>query len=94
MLHPEPAAVQNPSAIHLARENVLKVYWNHAAGDYDHYDVAILYNNTLLQNQTVARSRNECVFSDLEPGRLYMLTVSTRSGAYEARASTEGRTCE
>ncbi|XP_060758757.1 receptor-type tyrosine-protein phosphatase beta isoform X3 [Neoarius graeffei] len=88
----QPSAVQNPNAIHLARENVLKVYWNHAVGDYDHYNVAILHNNTLLQNQTVERSRNECVFNDLVPGRLYMLTVSTWSGEYESRISTEGRT--
>ncbi|KAB5542066.1 hypothetical protein PHYPO_G00087170 [Pangasianodon hypophthalmus] len=88
----QPSAVQNPNAIHLARENVLKVYWNHAAGDYDYYNVAILHNNTLLQNQTVERSRNECVFSNLVPGRLYRLTVSTWSGEYKSRISTEGRT--
>ncbi|XP_027007234.2 receptor-type tyrosine-protein phosphatase beta isoform X1 [Tachysurus fulvidraco] len=88
----QPSAVQNPSAIHLARENVLKVSWSHAAGDYDYYNIAILHNNTLLQNQTVEKSRNECVFSDLVPGRLYLLTVSTWSGEYESRISTEGRT--
>ncbi|KAF4079469.1 hypothetical protein AMELA_G00178360 [Ameiurus melas] len=88
----QPSAVQNPNAIHLAQENVLKVYWNHAAGDYDHYNVAILHNNILLQNQKVERSRNECVFSDLVPGRLYMFTVSTWSGEYESKISTEGRT--
>ncbi|XP_058272942.1 receptor-type tyrosine-protein phosphatase beta isoform X2 [Hemibagrus wyckioides] len=88
----QPSAVQNPSAIHLAQENVLKVSWSHAAGDYDHYNVAILHNNTLLQNQTVEKSRNECVFSNLVPGRLYLLTISTWSGEYESRTSTEGRT--
>ncbi|KAF5907896.1 receptor-type tyrosine-protein phosphatase beta-like, partial [Clarias magur] len=88
----QPAAVQNTNVIHLAQETVLKVYWNHATGDYDHYNVEILHNNTILQNQTVERSRNECVFSDLVPGRLYMFTVSTWSGEYESRISTEGRT--
>ncbi|TSZ83246.1 Receptor-type tyrosine-protein phosphatase beta [Bagarius yarrelli] len=88
----QPSAVQNPSAIHLAQENILKVSWSHAAGDYDHYTVAILHNNTLLQNQTVERSHNECVFSGLVPGRLYLLTISTWSGEYESRISTEGRT--
>ncbi|XP_036432937.1 receptor-type tyrosine-protein phosphatase beta [Colossoma macropomum] len=88
----QPSAVLNPTAIHLAQENVLKVSWTHATGDYDHYNVAILHNNTLLQNQTVDRSRNECVFSDLVPGRLYTVTVSTWSGQSEAKVSTDGRT--
>ncbi|XP_062850734.1 receptor-type tyrosine-protein phosphatase beta [Trichomycterus rosablanca] len=88
----QPSPVQNPTAIHSAQENVLKVYWNHAAGDYDHYKVAILHKNTLLQNQTVNRNRNECVFGDLVPGRLYTVTVSTWSGEYESSISTEGRT--
>ncbi|KAF7694166.1 receptor-type tyrosine-protein phosphatase beta [Silurus meridionalis] len=88
----QPSAVQNPSAIHLAQENVLKVYWTHAVGDYDHYTVAILHNNTLLQKQTVERSKNECMFSGLVSGRLYTLTISTWSGEYESTVSTEGRT--
>lgn len=89
-----PTAVQNPTVIHSAQENVLKVFWNHATGYYDHYKVVILHKNTVLQNQTVNRNRNECVFSDLVPGRLYTVTVSTWSGQYESSSSTQGRTCE
>uniref|UniRef100_A0A6Q2WTR2 protein-tyrosine-phosphatase n=1 Tax=Esox lucius TaxID=8010 RepID=A0A6Q2WTR2_ESOLU len=69
-----------------SRDDFLKVYWRHAAGDFDRYQVVIKYNNTVLQNQTVARSQNECMFSSLVPGRLYTVTVSTWSGEYESRS--------
>uniref|UniRef100_A0A674BSF3 protein-tyrosine-phosphatase n=1 Tax=Salmo trutta TaxID=8032 RepID=A0A674BSF3_SALTR len=82
----------NPNAIHSARDDFLKVYWRHAAGDLDRYEVVIKYNNTVVQNQTVARSQNDCVFSSLVPGRLYTVTVSTWSGEYQSSVSTDGRT--
>ncbi|CAB1346426.1 unnamed protein product [Coregonus sp. 'balchen'] len=88
----QPSSVQNPNAIHSARDDFLKVYWRHAAGDLDRYEVVIKYNNTVLQNQTVARSQNDCVFSSLVPGRLYTVTVSTWSGEYQSSVSTDGRT--
>ncbi|XP_028970203.2 receptor-type tyrosine-protein phosphatase beta [Esox lucius] len=88
----QPSSVQNPNAVHTARDDFLKVYWRHAAGDFDRYQVVIKYNNTVLQNQTVARSQNECMFSSLVPGRLYTVTVSTWSGEYESSVSTDGRT--
>lgn len=72
----QPSSVQNPNAIHSARDDFLKVYWRHASGDLDRYEVVIKYNNTVVQNQTVARSQNDCVFSSLVPGRLYTVTVS------------------
>uniref|UniRef100_A0A8C9TX59 protein-tyrosine-phosphatase n=1 Tax=Scleropages formosus TaxID=113540 RepID=A0A8C9TX59_SCLFO len=90
--HTEPSPVQNPTAIHSARDDYLKVYWRHAAGDFDFYRVAIKHNNQLLQNQTVPKSRNECVFQSLVPGRLYTVLISTWSGKYEASVSTDGRT--
>ncbi|KAM9403064.1 receptor-type tyrosine-protein phosphatase beta [Salvelinus alpinus] len=88
----QPSSVQNPNAIHSARDDFLKVYWRHASGDLDRYEVVIKYNNTVVQNQTVARSQNDCVFSSLVPGRLYMVTVSTWSGEYQSTVSTDGRT--
>ncbi|KAI4878056.1 hypothetical protein NFI96_011663 [Prochilodus magdalenae] len=88
----QPSAVLKPTAIHLAQEDVLKVSWNHATGDYDYYVVAIRHNNSLLQNQTMDRSQKECVFSHLVPGRLYTVTVSTWSGQKETKVSIDGRT--
>ncbi|XP_071318352.1 receptor-type tyrosine-protein phosphatase beta-like isoform X2 [Trachinotus anak] len=88
----QPSKVQNPTATHAARDDYLKVYWRHAAGDLDLYQVFIKHNNMFLQNQTVLKTQNECVFNGLVPGRLYTVLVNTQSGKYEASASTHGRT--
>ncbi|XP_037539054.1 receptor-type tyrosine-protein phosphatase beta [Nematolebias whitei] len=88
----QPSKVQNPTAIHGARDDYLKIYWRHAAGDFDLYQVFIKHNNTFLQNKTVQKTRSECVFTGLVPGRLYTVQVNTWSGLYEASTSTHGRT--
>ncbi|KAM8907881.1 receptor-type tyrosine-protein phosphatase beta isoform 2-T2 [Spinachia spinachia] len=88
----QPSTVQNPTAVHSARDDFLKVYWSRAAGDLDRYVVLIRYNNSVLQNQSVSAAHNECVFSSLSPGRLYTVTVETWSGEYVVSVSTDGRT--
>ncbi|XP_038161140.1 receptor-type tyrosine-protein phosphatase beta isoform X2 [Cyprinodon tularosa] len=88
----QPAAVGSPNAVHAGRDNYLKVYWHHAAGDLDRYVVLISYNQTVLQNQSVPTGHNECAFSSLTPGRLYTVTVETWSGSYVSSVSTHGRT--
>uniref|UniRef100_A0A672YI87 protein-tyrosine-phosphatase n=1 Tax=Sphaeramia orbicularis TaxID=375764 RepID=A0A672YI87_9TELE len=88
----QPSKVQILTATHAARDNYLKVYWSHAAGDFDFYQVFIKHNNMFLQNKTVPKTQNECVFNELVPGRLYTVLVSTWSGNYETSASTDGMT--
>ncbi|RXN09470.1 receptor-type tyrosine- phosphatase beta [Labeo rohita] len=88
----QPSTVSNPTATHMARDDHLKVYWWHAAGDFDYYHVSIKHNNMFQQNKTVPKTQNECVFSGLVPGRLYTVIVSTWSGKYESSVSTHGRT--
>nr|XP_055049169.1 receptor-type tyrosine-protein phosphatase beta-like isoform X1 [Misgurnus anguillicaudatus] len=88
----QPSTVLNPTATHMARDDHLKVYWHHAAGDFDYYHVSIKHNNIFCQNKTVSKSQNECVFNDLVPGRLYTVIVSTWSGKYESSVLTHGRT--
>uniref|UniRef100_A0A673N6K6 protein-tyrosine-phosphatase n=1 Tax=Sinocyclocheilus rhinocerous TaxID=307959 RepID=A0A673N6K6_9TELE len=88
----QPSTVQNPTAIHSARDDFLKVYWNHASGDYDYYEVAIGYNSTRLQSQKLNKTQSEFEFSDLVPGRLYTVTISTCSGQYNSTVSIHGRT--
>lgn len=90
----EPSKVQNPTASHSARDDYLRVYWRRPTGDFDFYQVFIKHNNVLLQNKTLPKSLNECVFTGLVPGRLYTVLVSTWSGKYETSVSTHGRTCE
>uniref|UniRef100_A0A673G857 protein-tyrosine-phosphatase n=1 Tax=Sinocyclocheilus rhinocerous TaxID=307959 RepID=A0A673G857_9TELE len=77
----EPSTVLNPTATHMARDNHLKVYWRHAAGDFDYYHVSIKHNNMFHQNKTVPKSQNECVFSGLVPGRLYTINIIQSSVA-------------
>ncbi|XP_076878415.1 receptor-type tyrosine-protein phosphatase beta isoform X2 [Brachyhypopomus gauderio] len=88
----QPSPVLTPTATHMARDDSLRVYWRHAAGDFDFYQVAIKHNNMFHQNQTVPRYQNECVFTGLVPGRLYTVIVSTWSGKYVSSVSTHGRT--
>nr|ACN64933.1 protein tyrosine phosphatase [Danio rerio] len=88
----KPSTVQNPTAIHSARDDFLKLYWNHASGDYDYYVVTIEHNGTRLQSQKLNRTQSDCAFSDLVPGRLYNLTVSTWSGQHYSAVSIYGRT--
>uniref|UniRef100_A0AAQ5Y6C5 protein-tyrosine-phosphatase n=1 Tax=Amphiprion ocellaris TaxID=80972 RepID=A0AAQ5Y6C5_AMPOC len=88
----QPATVQNPTAVHSARDDFLKVYWRHAAGDLDRYVVLIRYNHSVLQNKSVSAGHNECVFFSLTPGRLYTVTVETWSGDFVSSVSTDGRT--
>ncbi|TMS01587.1 hypothetical protein E3U43_005407 [Larimichthys crocea] len=88
----QPATVENPSAVHSARDDFLKVSWRHADGDLDRYVVLIRYNHRVLQNKSISGGHNECSFTHLTPGRLYTVTVETWSGDYVSSVSFEGRT--
>ncbi|XP_075900111.1 receptor-type tyrosine-protein phosphatase beta [Nelusetta ayraudi] len=88
----QPAAVQNPTAVHSASDDSLRVYWRDAAGDLDHYVVLIRYNHSVLQNKSVSAATNQCDFSSLTAGRLYTVTVETWSGELSSSVSTDGRT--
>ncbi|XP_030296412.1 receptor-type tyrosine-protein phosphatase beta [Sparus aurata] len=88
----QPATVQNPDAVHTARDDFLKVSWHQAAGVLDRYVVLIRYNNSVLQNRSVSAGHNECDFSSLTPGRLYTVTVETWSGDLVSSVSTHGST--
>uniref|UniRef100_A0A9L0JDY9 protein-tyrosine-phosphatase n=1 Tax=Equus asinus TaxID=9793 RepID=A0A9L0JDY9_EQUAS len=87
-----PDKVQGVSVSNSARSDYIKVSWVHAAGDFDHYEVTIKNKNNFIQTKSIPKSENECVFVKLVPGRLYSVTVSTRSGQYEASEQGTGRT--
>ncbi|KAK7883817.1 hypothetical protein WMY93_026940 [Mugilogobius chulae] len=88
----QPSPVQLLTATHAARDRYLKVYWSHARGDLDSYEVSIKHNAQFVHNTSVPKTERECAFEGLEPGRLYTVLVNTRSGEYETSASTDGRT--
>lgn len=77
-----------------ARSDYLKASWLRATGDFDQYQVTIKNNNGIILVKNVSKSENECIFSNLVPGRPYSITVSTKSGKYEASAMANGRTCK
>ncbi|KAM6215978.1 receptor-type tyrosine-protein phosphatase beta [Rhynchocyon petersi] len=87
-----PDKVQGVSISNAARSDYLKVSWVHATGDFDHYEVAIKNKNNYMQTKSIPKSENECVFDKLVPGRLYSVTVTTKSGQYEASEQGNGRT--
>ncbi|XP_005374368.1 PREDICTED: receptor-type tyrosine-protein phosphatase beta isoform X1 [Chinchilla lanigera] len=87
-----PDKVQGVSISNSARSDYLKVSWLHATGDFDLYEVTIKNKNNFIQTKSIPKSENECVFVQLVPGRLYSITVSTKSGQYEASEQGNGRT--
>ncbi|XP_060021320.1 receptor-type tyrosine-protein phosphatase beta isoform X2 [Lagenorhynchus albirostris] len=87
-----PDKVQGVSISNSARSDYLKVSWVHATGDFDHYEVTIKNKNNFIQTKSIPKSENECVFVKLVPGRLYSVTVTTKSGQYEASEQGNGRT--
>uniref|UniRef100_A0A7N5JQX4 Receptor-type tyrosine-protein phosphatase beta n=1 Tax=Ailuropoda melanoleuca TaxID=9646 RepID=A0A7N5JQX4_AILME len=87
-----PDKVRGVSVSNSARSDYLKVSWVHATGDFDHYEVTIKNKNNFIQTKSIPKAENECVFVKLVPGRLYSVTVSTRSGQYEASEQGNGRT--
>uniref|UniRef100_A0AAV2KXK6 protein-tyrosine-phosphatase n=1 Tax=Knipowitschia caucasica TaxID=637954 RepID=A0AAV2KXK6_KNICA len=88
----QPSPVQLLTATHAARDGYLKVYWGDARGDLDSYQVSLQHHARFVHNMSVPKTQRECAFKALEPGRLYTVLVSTRSGEYETSASTDGRT--
>uniref|UniRef100_A0A2K5R1F1 Receptor-type tyrosine-protein phosphatase beta n=1 Tax=Cebus imitator TaxID=2715852 RepID=A0A2K5R1F1_CEBIM len=87
-----PDKVQGVSVSNSARSDYLRVSWVHATGDFDHYDVTIKNKDNFIQTKSISKSENECVFVQLVPGRLYSVTVTTKSGQYEASEQGNGRT--
>lgn len=74
------------------RNDYLGVSWLPAPGDVDNYVVTLSHDGKVVQSLSVAKSVSECSFSSLTPGRLYNVTITTRSGDYSSRAFSEERT--
>ncbi|XP_069084436.1 receptor-type tyrosine-protein phosphatase beta isoform X1 [Pleurodeles waltl] len=87
-----PSSVQGLTVSSSARSEYLRVSWLHATGDFDNYQVTLEDNKGFTKIQNVSRVQNEFVFHDLVPGRLYSITVITKSGKYQRIAMASGRT--
>lgn len=76
------------------RNDYLGISWLPAPGDVDNYVVTLAHGNLVVQSLVIAKSVSECSFSNLVPGRLYNVTITTRSGKYENYSFSQERTGE
>lgn len=74
------------------RNDYLSISWLPAPGDVDNYVVTLTHGNRVVQSLVIAKSVSECAFSSLTPGRLYNVTITTRSGKYENHSFSQERT--
>uniref|UniRef100_A0A671WGJ5 protein-tyrosine-phosphatase n=1 Tax=Sparus aurata TaxID=8175 RepID=A0A671WGJ5_SPAAU len=85
-----PAPVSDLHIRH-ADETSLSAMWSHApSGSRDDYFLTI--RNITVDTRKVESNMRECTFNVLTPGRLYTITVTTRSWSLNASVSVEGRT--
>uniref|UniRef100_A0A3B3ZWE5 protein-tyrosine-phosphatase n=1 Tax=Periophthalmus magnuspinnatus TaxID=409849 RepID=A0A3B3ZWE5_9GOBI len=87
-----PAAVGEVSVSNNGRMDFLSVSWRPPVGDVDSYMVVLKDRQRTVHTLVQSRSSPECVFKSLVPGRLYDITISSRSGAYHNSTRVQGRT--
>lgn len=87
-----PSSVSGITVNNSGRSDYLSVSWLPAAGDVDSYLVALSHEGRTVSTATVAKSASECSFNTLIPGRLYAVTITTKSGKYEKQAFSQERT--
>ncbi|XP_028426103.1 receptor-type tyrosine-protein phosphatase beta isoform X2 [Perca flavescens] len=87
-----PASVLDLHVRH-SDETSLSAMWSHApSGSRDSYFLTLRHGNVTVDTREVEPNMRECTFNVLTPGRLYTITVTTRSGKLNTSVSLEGRT--
>lgn len=74
------------------RMDFLSVLWRPAAGDVDSYRVSLRDQEQTVQVLAVSKSSPECVFNSLVPGRLYNISITSRSGSFQNHTFVQERT--
>ena len=88
-----PAAVGEVSVSNSGRSDLLQVSWLPAEGAVDSYQVQIKDRDKTVHTRVVSKaSPPECVFNSLTPGRLYTISIATRSGGLENNTLVHART--
>lgn len=85
-----PAAVGEVMVSNNGRMDFLSVSWRPAPGEVDNYLVSLSDGDKTLH--TVYKSSSECVFNSLVSGRLYNISISSRSGIYQNHTVIQERT--
>uniref|UniRef100_W5NH93 protein-tyrosine-phosphatase n=1 Tax=Lepisosteus oculatus TaxID=7918 RepID=W5NH93_LEPOC len=92
-LYTVPAPVTALKAQNKNRTDSLSFTWEKAAGDLSGYEVSLYNPDGSLKATLPGRADlRECLFQGLVPGRLYRVTVATKSGDLSNTATAEGRT--
>lgn len=89
---PVPAAVGEVTVSNNGQTDFLSVSWRPAAGEVDSYLVSLSDRDRTLHTVSVSKSSPECVFNSLVPGRLYNISIGSRSGPYHNHTLIQERT--
>lgn len=89
-----PAAVGEVTVSNNGQMDFLSVSWRPAPGEVDSYLVSLSDRDRTLHTVSVSKSSPECVFNSLVSGRLYNISISSRSGQYQNHTFIQERTRE
>lgn len=89
-----PAAVGEVTVSNNGRSDFLSVSWRPVAGEVDSYLVTLSDRDRTLHTVSVSKYSPECVFNSLVSGRLYNISISSRSGLHHNTTSVQQRTRE
>ncbi|XP_029453044.1 receptor-type tyrosine-protein phosphatase beta isoform X2 [Rhinatrema bivittatum] len=87
-----PSSVSGVTVNNFGRSDYLGVSWLPASGEVDSYLVTLSHKDRTVQLLALSKSVSECSFSSLTPGRLYNVTITTKSGKYENHSVSQERT--
>lgn len=68
--------------------------WRPALGEVDSYLVTLSDHDRKLHTVSVSKSSPECVFNSLVSGRLYNISIGSRSGLFSNHTLVQERTRE
>lgn len=74
------------------RTDFLSVSWRAAPGEVDGYLVTLRDRGETVHSLAVSKSSPECVFNSLVSGRLYNVSIASRSGTFQNRTFVQERT--
>ena len=87
-----PAAVGEVTVSNNGRPDFLSVSWRAPPGEVDAYLVTLSNSERTIHSVPVSKASNECVFSSLESGRLYTVSIASRSGSKYNTTRVQERT--
>lgn len=77
-----------------ADETTLSVLWSQPVGEWDSFTVVLRQADPafIVAQRILSWEARECTFNTLTPGRLYTVTVTTKSGNLTSSASVTAQT--